>query len=67
MPLQSVDFDDEGVEDEFMKLAMELADELPSPPTQEPASLKEKTKKTQDSDESLSQAMSNLNLEPEAA
>lgn len=67
MPHQSVVFEDEDLEDEFVKLEMELMDELPSSPTQETASHKEETKKPQDYAESLSQALLNLNLEPEAA
>lgn len=68
MPLQSVDFEDEDVEEEFMKLEMELAEEMPKPPTQQAALYKpEETTKAQDSATSLSEAMSNLNLLPEAA
>lgn len=68
MPLQFVDLENEDVEEEFKKLEMELADEeVPRPPIHEPLSDKEETKKARDSAESLSKALSNLNLEPEAA
>ena len=50
-----------------MKIEMEHADEMPSPAAKEPTLYKEETKETRDSAESLSQAMSNLNLEPVAA
>lgn len=68
MPVGSVEFEDEDMEDEFMKLEMELADELPKALTEEAGVYKqEETVETQDSAESLGQAMSNLNLVPEAA
>jgi len=50
-----------------MKIEMEHADEMPSPAAKESTSYKEETKENRYSVESLSQAMSNLNLEPVAA
>ncbi|KAL0919060.1 hypothetical protein M5K25_011128 [Dendrobium thyrsiflorum] len=61
MPLQSVDFGNDDVEDEFMKLEMELADEIPQTQIQNPAELKQRTIK--ESPETLSQNLSKLNLE----
>ncbi|KAI0511593.1 hypothetical protein KFK09_012223 [Dendrobium nobile] len=61
MPLQSLDFGNDDVEDEFMKLEMELADEIPQRQVQIPSELKQRTIK--ESPEALSQNLSKLNLE----
>lgn len=66
-PLQSLDFEDEDMEEDFKKLEIELAGEMPIPHNQEPVSHKEEMKENRESDEMLSQALSNLKLEPEAA
>lgn len=61
MPFQSVHFANEDVEEEFMKLEMELADEMPQLPISKPVALKQHTVK--ESPETLSQNLSKLNLE----
>ncbi|KAJ6853769.1 charged multivesicular body protein 7 [Iris pallida] len=66
-PVQSVDFEDEDLEEEFKKLEMELADEMPTAQIVEPVSHTGEVEGTQGSAEMLSQALSNLNLQPEAA
>ncbi|KAG1328317.1 charged multivesicular body protein 7 [Cocos nucifera] len=63
MPLQSVDIDGEDVEEEFKMLEMELADEMPQPQVVEPVAEGAEEVKAQESVDSLSKTMSNLNLE----
>lgn len=64
MPLQSAEFEDEDLEEEFKKLEVELADEMPQPQMQKPVAhgVAEEVK-AQESSELLSQTLSNLNLE----
>lgn len=63
MPLQSVDIDDKDVEEEFKMLEMELADEVPQAQVMDPVARGANDVKAQASVESLSQTLSNLNLE----
>lgn len=63
LPLQSVDIDDENVEEEFKMLEMELAEEMPQPQFVEPVAKGAKEVKAQESVDSLSKTLSNLNLE----
>ncbi|XP_020594957.1 uncharacterized protein LOC110035057 isoform X1 [Phalaenopsis equestris] len=61
MPLQSVDFADEDVEEEFMKLEMELVDEMPQTHIPKPAAPQQAI--VEESHDTLSQNLSKLNLE----
>ncbi|PKA65692.1 hypothetical protein AXF42_Ash013107 [Apostasia shenzhenica] len=59
--IQSVNFDDKDIEEEFRKLELELADDVPEPQLQKPAPQKQAV--TEELPESLSRSLSKLHLE----